>query len=204
MIPTPDYLKQYAIEQKQKGNQLSFKLKCKCGCEMFTIFEKNYTNDEKRRISEYENKIPNIGMHSVYGGIDSNGKPYNYIKILGIFKKHITFPQMPVYMEVDVIKATCSQCQEEIVLFDSRYYGYEEMISNDEEAKKYIPHFKPINRKLYGIEITIENEPSLDAFNEILNEQCSLEFYSNSFSSICIYGLDEKENKKVLFAFETA
>ena len=40
--------------------------------------------------------------------------------------------------------------------------------------------------------------------NEILNEQCSLEFYSNSFSSICIYGLDEKENKKVLFAFETA
>lgn len=203
MIPTPDYLKQYAIEQKQKGNQLSFKLKCSCGCETFTILEKNYTNDEKRLISEYENKIPYTGWHSIYGGLDANGKPYSYIKILGIFKKYITFPQMPMFIEVNVVKATCSQCQKEIVLFDSRYYGYEGMMSDDVEAKKYIPHFKPISRKLYSIEVSIENEPSLEAFNEVLKKQSSLEFYSNSFSWICIRGLDANGKKKILYDFET-
>lgn len=204
MIPTPDYLKQYATEQKQKGNQLSFKLKCSCGCDTFTILEKIYTHDEKRLISEYENKIPNTGWHSIYGGLDSNKKPCSYIKILGIFKKHITFPQTPVFMKVNVIKATCSQCQKEIVLFDSRYYGYEGMMSNDAEAKKYIPHFKPKGPKLHGIEVTIENEPSLEAFNEVWNEPCSLAFYSNSFSWIRIRGLDEKGKKLLLFDFETA
>ena len=204
MIPTPDYLKQYAIAQKQKGNRLSFKLKCSCGCETFTILEKDYTHNEKKIIREYENKIPHTGWHSIYGGLDSNGKPYSYIKILGIFKKYITFPQTPAFMEVNVMKATCSQCQKEIILFDSRYYGYEGMISSDAEAKKYIPHFKLSSRKLYSIEVTVENEPSLEMFNEVSNKQCSLEFYSNSFSWIRIRGLDENGKKKILYDFETA
>jgi hypothetical protein len=204
MIPTLDYLKQYAIEQKQIGNQLSFKLKCLCGCETFTILERNYTNDEKRLIKEYENKIPYTGLHSIYGGLDSNGKPYSYIKILGIFKKYITFPQTPAFMDVNVMKSTCSQCQKEIILFDSRYYGYEGMMSNDIEAKKYIPHFKQSGHNLYGIEVTVENEPSLEIFNNVSNKQCSLEFYSNSFSWIRIHGLDENGKKKLLYDFETA
>lgn len=204
MIPTPDYLKQYSSKQTQKGNLLSFKLKCSCGCESFTILEKNYTNDEKRLIKEYEDSLPKIGWHSIHGELDSAGKPCHYIKILGIFKKHITFPPTPVFMEVNVVKAICLKCQKEIVLFDSRYHGYEGMIANDEEAKKYIPLFKQRGNGSYNIIVTIENEPSLEAFIENLNEQCSYEFYSNSFSCICIYGLDNNGKKKLLYDFETA
>lgn len=204
MIPIPDYLKQYALEQTQKDNRLSFKLRCSCGCETFSVLGKNYTKDENILVKEYKENIPNTRWHSIYGGVDSSGKPYSFIKILGIFKKQITFPQTPVFMEIDVIKAVCSQCQKEIVIFDSRYYGYDGMTSNDEEAKKYILHFKQRDHKLYGIKVSIENEPSLEAFNEVLNEHYSLEFYSNSFSRISIHGLDEKGKQKLLYDFETA
>lgn len=204
MVPLPEYLKQYALEKKQKGNRCSFKVKCTCGCETFTVLKKNYTNDEKQLIKEYEASIPNTGWHTIHGGIDSNGNPYSYIRILGIFRKYVKFPAPPIFMEIDVIKAKCALCQNEIVLFDSRYHGYNGMTFNDEEVKKYIPHFKQRGNKLYHIEITIENEPSLEAFNEVIGEQCSLDFYSNSFSWIGIYGLDENGKKKLLYDFETA
>ena len=204
MIPIPDYLKQYALEQTQKDNCLSFKLRCLCGCERFNVWEKDYTNKENELIKEYKENIPDTGWHTIYGGVDSNGKPYNYIKILGIFKKQITFPKTPVFMEVDVVKAICSQCQKEIVIFDSRYYGYDGMTSNNEEIKKYIPHFKQRDNKLYGIKVSIQNVPSLEAFKEVWNGHCSFEFYSNSFSWICIQGVDENGKQKVLYDFETA
>lgn len=204
MIPAPDYLKQYASEQMQKGNLLSFRLKCSCGCELFTILENSYTNEETRRIKEYEDSIPKTGLHTIYGGLDSNGNPYQYIRILGIFKKHITFPQIPVFMGVNVVKAICSHCQREILLFDSRYHGYDAMISDNKEVKKYIPVFKQRGNIAYGIEVTIENEPSLQAFTEALNEHCSYAFYSNSFHCIRLSGLDRNGKKKLLYAFETA
>ncbi|MBQ4601844.1 MAG: hypothetical protein IJB24_03190 [Clostridia bacterium] len=204
MIPVPEYLKQYASENKQKGNSLSFKLKCTCGCESFTIFEKDYTDNEKQLITQYENKIPDTGSHPIYGGIDSDGNPYSYIKILGIFKKHIEFPQPPGFMWIDVIKAVCSHCQSEIVLFDNRCYGYDGMTVDNEVEKNYICHFRQRDNTSYGIWITVENEPSLEEFNEMMNQQCSLEFYSNSYSRIRIHGFDENGKKKLLYGFETA
>lgn len=204
MIPIPEYLKQYAIEPKQKDNHISFKLRCSCGGETFHVLEKDYTNDEKILIKEYKESIPNTGWHTIYGGLDANGKPYQYIKVLGVFKKQITLPQAPVFMDVNVIKAICPKCQKEIVLFDSRYHGYEGMTSPDEEAKKYIPHYKQRDNKLYQIKVAVENEPSLEAFNVGINEQCTFEFYSNSFGWICIHGLDENGKEKLLYDFETA
>ena len=37
MIPTPEYIKKYALVEKQKGIKLSFGIKCSCGCEKFLI-----------------------------------------------------------------------------------------------------------------------------------------------------------------------
>ena len=204
MIPIPDYLKQYTSDPTQKGNFLSFKLKCSCGCNTFTVMEKEYTDDEKVLIKEYEKSVPNTGYHTIYGGIDSDGKPYRYIKILGIFKKRITFPTPPVFMQVDVIKAICAKCQNEIVIFDSRHYGYDGMISNDEEIKKYIHQFKQKGTAPCKIEVTVENELSLEAFKKIANNDCSFEFYSNAFLSIRICRLDKNGKKKLLYDFETA
>ena len=78
----------------------------------------------------------------------------------------------------------------------------QETDEDDEEEKEYIPNFKQRKQK-YSIEITVENELSLEAFNEVLGEQCTPELYSNSFSYIVICGVDENGNK-IKFSFETA
>ena len=127
MILIPEYLKSYAIEEKQRGDRLSFKLRCTCGCESFVLFENRYTDEEKRLIKEYEDGFPDIGGHTLYGEMDANGKPYHFIKIFGMFKKHIDLPNPPFFMNIHVVKAQCSQCQKDILLFDSRYYGYDGM-----------------------------------------------------------------------------
>jgi hypothetical protein len=204
MIPIPDYLKQYAVGKKQKGSRLSFKLKCTCGCEKFIIWEKEYTDDEKHLIQEYEDKIPHTGWHSIYGGLDTEGKPYSYIKYFGIFKKRVDFPQIPVCMNMNVIKAVCLQCQNDVVLFDSRTHGYDGMTSDHTEERNCIPHFKQRGNTPYSVEVAIENQPSLEAFNEMMEEQHSFAFYSNSFTSIRICGLGAKGKKELLYDIETA
>ena len=204
MLPVPEYLKPYAIEQKQKGNQLSFSLKCSCGCERFSVLEINHTEEEKRLIREYENQATKTGWHSIYGGLDSEGKPYSYIKVLGIFKKAIEFPQRPEFMDVHVVKAACLHCRKEITLFDSRYHGYDAMVSGDAKANEYSPQFKARNAKRYHIEVRIESEASWEVSEDLLNCGLSPELCSNAFHWIHIRGTDEKGKKEVLLDSETA
>ena len=104
MIPVPDYLKNYAFDISQKGSILSFNLKCSCGCEKFIVLNQTYTKEEIIQKEEYEKKVPNTGWHAIYGEQDSNGKFNQYIKVFGIFKKYIEFPDIPIFMNMKIMK----------------------------------------------------------------------------------------------------
>lgn len=165
MIEVPEYLNQYVSEKKQKDTQLSFKIKCTCGCETFSILQNSYTKDEKRLKKEYEEKDPDTSQHSIYGGIDSNGKPYSYFKKFFFFKKYIEVPPEPVFMGVNVIKAICSQCNNEIVIFDSRYHGYDSQFVT-EEQRLYVPHFENSKAKIGSIIVSLEQYDETDVASE--------------------------------------
>lgn len=168
MIEVPEYLNQYVFKKMQKGNRLSFKIKCTCGCEDFSIVRNSYTKDEKRLKKEYEGKEPVTGWHSIYGGIDANGKPYNYIRKFFFFKKYIEFPPEPEFMRVNVIKATCSQCNNEIVIFDNRYHGYDSQFTT-EEQRLYAPHFETIKAQKGNIFVSIEQYDKADVAPELFS-----------------------------------
>lgn len=204
MIPIPDYLKQYASELQQKGSGISFKLRCTCGCKSFVVLDKSYTEDKKRLIKEYEDSCPDVGWHSIHGGIGPDGKPCHYIKILGLFRKNIAFPEAPACMNINAVKACCAQCSSEIILFDNRYHGYDGMISDYDEEREYILHFSQKSSEICKLEIVVENAPSIESFCENTEEQCSHAFYSNAFSRITIYTVNEDGRKKQLYDFETA
>lgn len=204
MIPVPNYLKQYASEKNQKSSRIFFRLKCTCGCETFFVPEKVYTKEEKELIKEYESKIPDTSWHILCGERDSDCNVRWYIRRFFIFKKYIEFPDQPSFMSVKVIKVNCSQCQKEIIVFDNRYHGYDGMISDNKEEKNYTPKFKENDSISYKIEITIENDVSLDEFNERTGEEHSYEFYSNAFSWIKICRIDANGKKKILCDEETA
>ena len=76
--------------------------------------------------------------------------------------KEILCPPCPVFFLVNVVKAECSCCGREILLFDSRYHGYDAKYCNvlTDEDKAYIPTIKKIRRignKTTGIKLKIKN-----------------------------------------------
>ena len=148
------------------------------------------------------NLITNITISRLNRLLDAKDDEAN--KILGIFKKKIQLPPPPIFETITISKIVCSKCKNEIVLFDSRYYGYDGVNSDNEAAKKYVLDFKVRTHKLYGVEVVVENELSLREFNDAVGKECSFECYSNSFSNIRINITDEKGKKSVLCDSETA
>ena len=106
-------------------------------------------------------------------------------------------------MDIKLIRAVCPQYHKGLLLFDSRYHGYDTTMSDNKEANYYIPHFKK-EAKLYEIRIYVENEPSFEAFLESSNENTSFELYSKAFTWIRIDGINEKGKKKVFLDIKTA
>ena len=111
----------------------------------------------------------------------------------------------PWFSGIEVIKARCPICGNEIVLFDNRSCGYDGLTEDHtEEYMAYQPHFKLKGSSPVRIEVTIENDPSLDAFREATGMDCTEEYYSNAFSWIQIHGINEEGKRKKFFDSETA
>lgn len=184
MLEVPDYLKTYASEIKQKGKNFTFKLKCTCSHDTFAVYENCYTKEEEQLKKEYEEKVPDTGYHTVYGGVDSEGQVYSYIKKFGIFKKYIEFPKVPVFMTVTVIKVVCGQCNENIAVFDSRYHGYDSPDSTEEQLA-YVPYFEQIKEKSGNVLLNIEQYDEEDV-------------PPDHFSRIRVYIISGDKKKKIL------
>ena len=141
MIAVPDYIKPYADNVKIKNNKVAFSVKCSCGCESFRLLRNIYTDEEDRQIAECDRiNDKKVGWHTIYGGLDKDGKPYQYIKILGIIKKYFEWEVQPLCANIKVVKAICTSCENEIVVFDNRFHGYDSENTTKEELD-YAPHF---------------------------------------------------------------
>ena len=106
---------------------------------------------------------------------------------------------------ISVLKAVCSECNQEIVLFDSRQYGYDGLnTAYKNEETDYTLDFKQTGVEPYRIDFIIENDSTLEEFREATGTDATMEMYSNSFSWICIYGTDMHGKRTKLFEQETA
>lgn len=92
MIAVPDYLVPFASNVKPTKDAVCFDIQCTCGCRSFELAKNSCTAEEKKTLEEYERSLPKTGWHTIYGGIDKDGKPYSYIRKWVFFKKYIDFP----------------------------------------------------------------------------------------------------------------
>ena len=206
MIPIPKYLKSYAELKKVKSDTAAvFSMKCSCGSDFFDLYVNYLTQEEKKAVKPYYDITDHL--KGPFNERDQNGNR----KILWRTAdgKMITYesiqPLKPYYAGIEVLKAKCPVCGEEILLFDSRACGYDAATEEQtEESMSYEPHFKQKGKTSLKIEITIENDPSLDAFKESTGFDCDEDFYSNAFSWIAIHGIDQFGKKKKLYENETA
>jgi hypothetical protein len=211
MIPIPDYIKNIAhFEQNDTGWSM-FNLVCPCGEHRFNIIENKLTKEEKKQLELYYKALDYLitgkggGLFS-FSTVDEDGIVHHWKSFDKDRKKveEVIIPEVKV-PSISVLKARCVNCNKEHIIFDSRFYGYDGMTSDkNNELINYKPMFKQKGKKEWSLQIKIENDESLELFNENTGLNFDEKQYSNAFSWIIIYGTDSKGKKMKLFEVETA
>ncbi len=210
-MSVPNYLKEIAYYEKRNGTFTEFHLKCTCGCTLFDLYENYLDKKEKEICKPYYDALD----YSVTGGCfssctkDDEGMIHHWIHFTHDRngpKKEVFIPPKPVFADIISIKAECSECKSEYVIFDNRYHGYSAKYCRNlnDEAVRYIPHYRKKKRRddmPIRIQIIVENAMDSckdDAHGESNDENCA-----DAFTWFTVYSIEENEKRRKLFDLET-
>ncbi len=176
--------------------------------------EKRDENGKHHNYIVKECILEEIDSVSIVGGMvwncrrDENGDLHYYEVKSGVWEE-FELPEMPSFATAESYKAICSECGKEFLLFDNRFHGYDavlasEGLSRDLEYKPTYAQKKFKDGKPRRIKFEVENFDTLEDFCEDLGEEYDEATYSNSFSWIWVYAIDENDKKSKIFEYETA
>lgn len=211
-MPIPNYLQEIAYSESNKNNFTTFRIKCNCGCIQFHVYESYLDKKERELCKPYYDAL----HYSISGGCfsnctkDENGIIHHWIYLTHNHngpKKEVIIPPKPVCATINVIKIKCYECGDEYVIYDNRFHGYSGKFCNDSiEEKEYIPHFRLKKRRdnlPVEIYISVEHTESYEDFEKSIDIPCEYKDYTDAFTWIAIYSIDNNNNKRKLFDFET-
>ncbi len=208
MIPIPKYLEDLSKLKKSTNDYIEVTISCSCGGNKFAFYE-NYIEKTQEEI-DYEKELEAFNKRHFFSyewGTLKDGKSYLYKSHL--FGLLITDKvEIKHFDNTQIIKVKCLECNKEYVLFDSRFNGYDSIMSTEEEKKiKYTfkeKKFKKAKNIIKNVTIKIYNDPSIEDFKGSTGEyDITEEEYSNQFGWIGIYGEDINGTKKEIFSIET-
>ena len=208
-MPIPDYLQEIAYEESQKDDFTSFRLKCKCCCTHFHVYESYLDKSEKQLCKPYYDALDRAVRGGYFSNCtqDENGVIHHWIYFTHNIngpKEEVIIPPKPVCACIEVIKVKCSECGNEYVIYDSRSYGYSGVFDDDSAEKEYEPHFKLKKRRdgmPVEIRIRVEHTESYEELQKTI--PCSYKDYTDAFTWIVIFSIDTNNMKRKLFEFET-
>ncbi len=211
-VPIPHYLEDLAVLKGRKNTKVHFSIKCTCNSDKFFVYESYLNKEEKALEKPYYDALTEIYSRNRPTATtwDENGKRHHWRllepkKGLNGAREEIIVPERPFFSGIVVIKIKCADCGKEHLLFDSRIYGYDGMTSEEtEETMEYEPHFRLKCENIVSLELKVENNESFEEFDEDCDLGFTQEQYSDSFSWIWIYKIDEKGKKTKILDYETA
>lgn len=195
----PNYLKSIADDINYKQDSVEFKIKCSCGNRNFSLYQ---NISAKNSFDEYwdSQKFP---IFSICSKFDKKGQEYYYGKtFFGLHVGKFYVKNMPK-KEFKIIIAKCSQCKTEYVIFDNRKHGYDALVNFNKENNKI--DISSSNKKFVDngkLKLKIINNLNFDQLKEDLNNQLSLNEFSEAFSSLSIY-VKTKNKYKCIYDEET-
>lgn len=189
MIPKPKYIEDILeITESGKGF-IKCDVVCKCGSKHFVgfynILEKTKEQEEyEKQLQVFFRKHKNVTVST------ENGVEYLCGR-KSIFHKTVEKIESKKFDNTEIIKAKCVCCDNEYVLFDSRFNGYDANLPERErvyDANTY--RFEKIKWKnddegAATFSVSISGEDSLNDFVDKAYET-DFEKYSNSFENISI------------------
>jgi len=214
MLLIPKYLESLSQVIKNNKDAVTIKIISKCGNDNFLVFKNTVQKSAKQIEKEKEIEAfgKRCGWRSYSGGILKDGKNYMYRRnIFGVIVDKVDVSDLP-HNHTNIVKAKCSECNEEYVLFDNRIHGYNafaEKLGNpnkqvSDEIEFEQKTFKGSKNSIIEIQIKIINQHSFEEFLEDVDcENATKEDYSNAFHDIAIDGIvKDLSNKKVLIISE--
>lgn len=205
----PEYLHPIARETKVKGDRSTCMLVCPCGNQWFHVFHNKFTDDEKAAYDQYWAEYEKVyrGSYASMCTRDDDGKLRHWKLVVPGIKIEVFPPETPPFATVESWRVRCSDCGAEHLIFDNRIHGYDGVFCDDGRSRVYVPRY--VQRTFRDkaprrIEITTENDPTLEEFRENTGIECEHGPYSNAFGWIAIHAVDESGKKMKLLDYETA
>ena len=171
--------------------------------------EAMFTKEEQETYDRYiaEDEKVFRGSYASECTYDDDGKLRHWKWVFPGIKIEVFPPEMPSFSLVVSWRARCSKCGAEHLIFDNQFHGYDGVFCTGQETCDYLPHYVQRafrDKEPRRIEITTENDPTLEEFRENTGIQCEQGPYSNAFGWISAVAVDEKGKKTKLFDYETA
>lgn len=194
MIPIPNHLQALVHAPSERSGQLSFSLRCGCGCEAFSLLESEteYTSEQKRKKTSYFRALEEAcrGAAAVSFTWDQDGTGHTWVRKFPLGPKTEVFlPEEPKFAEAQLLKARCAACGAETVLFDASVHGWDGRIAKaNAPVSACLPfHWRKMGQKdapPAPVRVKIENDPTYEAFCENAGAGFSEEDYSEAFTWI--------------------
>lgn len=204
----PRHLRPIARQLPNKKNCQRLSLVCLCGCEEFYIYVNRYTPEEQAEIDAWNEAMKKeIGRgYAIEGRMEPDGTMRHWRLIFPFIKREIFPPSPPAAMNIEVLKVRCAGCDEEHLVFDNRFHGYDGTLCAD-EIRSYTPTF--VQRRFRDgkprrVELSLEYEEDLEEFEAAIGEKSDPDTFTDSFSWITIYAIDSDGKRTKLLDSETA
>ena len=204
----PVYLREWAVDEKQTGTHLGFHIQCPCGCRRFFLYRSEDTPEVKRALKAHRKAWQELLMDAdgISSSKDTHGQWHNYKILPSGETAECVLPPAPAVVSVEAWKAVCAVCGAEKVLFDSRFHGYDAVVSatSVDAAEPSYRLRETRDRQPQRLYIQVENEASLEEFQESSGYSCNEETYASAFSWFSLYAINSVGVKRRIFDCETA
>lgn len=198
----PNYLHKIAVNAMARGNCVYFDLKCICGCDKFLLLKNKTTQEEVDKQVKFGELLKKYNG-SCYSDNDGN-IVLTTIGFLGLFKRKYKLPKSEIPRCIEIIKAKCSSCNEEYVIFDNKKYGYDGVVEPEiYDCARYDYELIESTPKPSHISFKVTYNLNFSEFLENAGDDFTCEQYSNAFSDLNIYKVSDGKKTRIYY-YETA
>lgn len=164
MIKTPSCFNNISKIEESNGQSLLLSLICPCGKQDFSILINTNDPNLSKKQELFDSLIKRYGGYShCYIFSDKSCRAYiNYKGIRGLFTKPTLIDSDIIPTEAKIVKAKCSHCGKEFLLYDNRKHGVAKL-ENELDYSDFTYKEIPINEK---IKIKLEYDITMNQYEQ--------------------------------------
>ncbi len=198
-LSAPRHLRAIVSQVRQTVYSVEMHLRCPCGCECFRVEKNTCTEDERRQMEAHEAAVKKVICGYTFRRLPDGRFQHrrNLFGLIPLQWKDFDMPQAPCWWDVQCVRAVCTGCQAEHLVFDSRLHGFEAWAAAwPEETMSWQPRWRCVIRAA-TVTVTVEQRDPALLMAE--NPELAPEDCADLYESISVrYTTDDGSSREVL------